>query len=122
MAEALLQKCCLPCTNKPPNNPTGKEYTLNAGVRAADKTKKDRRQEDEVLMRYRSLSGCPSCHCHGFLPKNYASEVAMKDSGCYSGSFGVASASNHRTFKMKACFTKPAFVKQGDKAVAFCSS
>lgn len=86
------------------------------------KKKKDRRQEDEVLMRYRSLSGCPSCHCHGFLPKNYASEVAMKDSGCYSGSFGVASAGNHRTFKMKACFTKPAFVKQGDKAVAFCSS
>lgn len=45
MAEALLQKCCLPCTSKPPNNPVGKEQTLKVDGGAADE-KEARREAD----------------------------------------------------------------------------
>lgn len=83
--------------------------------------KKHRRQEDEVLMMYRSLPGCYSCHGHGFLPESYASKIAVKDGGCCSGSFGVASASKQQGL-LRWRLVSPNLSNQGYRAAAFCFS
>lgn len=63
-------------------------------------------QELQVKKKTLPLPGWHSCHCPSFLPKSCASKITVKDGGCCSGSFGVASVSKHRAFKPKGCLTK----------------